>query len=309
MNKVRVGVLMGGPSAEHEVSLKSGEMILRFLNMEKYAAQGIVIDKKGKWPMPLAAFKKKFDLAFIAMHGEYGEDGTVQKILDKCKIPYTGSGAMASEIGMDKARSSKLFKKAGLRVPDFRVVNAEKNLKNLRFVFKYPVVVKPSDRGSSIGVSIVDDSSGLPQALKAASGHSKNIMIQKYVEGREFTCGVLERFGRLKALPPTEIIPSDGKLFDYNAKYTSGASREITPPNLSAEGIKKIQKIALKAHNVIGAKGFSRTDTIMAGAKFYVLEINTLPGMTETSLLPQEAKADGVSFSELLDIIIESALQ
>jgi len=317
MGKIRVGVLMGGPSAEHEVSLKSGEMILRFLNPEKYAAEGIVIDKKGKWPMPLAAFKKRFDLAFIAMHGEYGEDGTLQRILDKCKIPYIGSGAQASEIGMDKAASSRLFKKAGLLVPDFKVVSVGKRIKKYRLSFKFPVVVKPSDRGSSVGVSIVNNSSGLQRALKNAGVYSKNVMIQKYIEGRELTCGVLERGGRLKALPPTEIIPSGSTFFDYNAKYSAGASREITPPNLPAEGIRKIQNIALKAHEAIGARGFSRTDMIIAenpkseirNPKVYVLEINTLPGMTETSLLPQEAKADGISFPELLDAIIESALR
>ncbi len=310
---IRVVVLMGGPSAEHKVSLNSGEQVLANLDKKKYVARRIVISKKGKWPIKPAEIKKKFDIAFIAMHGEYGEDGTIQKILDKYKIKYTGSGAKASALGMDKVRSSEIFAKAGLKIPKFSLLKIKNG--NLiptdtrQSMFHLPVVVKPTDRGSSAGTTIVKKIQELLPAVKEAAKFSQNIMLQQFVEGREFTCGVVETKGKLKALPPTEIVPKLRGFFDYYSKYTSGASREITPPRIDRKEIKKIQTMSLKAHRAIGAKGMSRTDFMQdEDGKFYVLEINTLPGMTATSLLPQEAKAAGIDFPKLLDLIVASAL-
>lgn len=307
--KLKIAVLMGGPSAEHEISLKTGAMVLENLDRKKYSVRAVKISKSGKWPITPAKIKKDFDLAYIAMHGEYGEDGTIQKILDQYKIRYTGSKAKASFLGMDKAKSSTLFKKAGLNVPEFNLIHVGKEFRNFRVDMDFPVVVKPNDRGSSVGVSIVENLARLLPAIELASKYSPNVMIQKFIKGREFTCGVLEFNGKPKAFLPTEIIPRSSKFFDYEAKYVSGASQEITPPKLFKDEIKKIQQIVIKAHKAIGVKGYSRTDMIMdAREKFYVLEINTLPGMTETSLLPQAAKAEGITFSKLLDLIIESAL-
>lgn len=311
-NKLRVAVLMGGPSAEHDISLKTGKMVLENLDREKYAAKSVQISKTGKWPVSPAKIKKEFDLAFIAMHGEYGEDGTVQKILDKYKIRYTGSGAKASALGMDKAKSSLIFKKSGLNIPAFDLIHVGKNFK---LSVDLPVVVKPNDRGSSVGISVVEKFTDLMPAIAKASEYSPNVVIQKYIKGREFTCGVLNINGKPKPFLPTEIIPRS-RFFDYKAKYEIGGSQEITPPRLFKSEIKKIQQIALRAHKAIGARGFSRTDVILEenpksknqNPKFYVLEINTLPGMTETSLLPQAAKAGGIDFPKLLDLIIESAL-
>lgn len=291
--KLRIAVLMGGPSAEYEISLKSGRMVLRALDKKKYIATPIVISKKGKWPVNFADFKKKFDLAFVAMHGEYGEDGTVQKILERHKIIYTGSDSQASKLGMDKIKSAAAFKKAGLAVPSSGK--------------RFPLVVKPADRGSSVGVSIINSQQELTEALKLARRYSKKILVQEFVSGRELTCGVLEIDGHPRALPPTEIIPKSTRFFDYKAKYVRGASEEITPPKVPEKVIKKIQAQALLAHKVIGASGFSRTDMIVGDSRIYVLEINTIPGMTETSLLPQQAKAAGISFPKLLDIIIKTA--
>lgn len=308
-NKIRVAVLIGGPSAEHEVSLRTGEMVLENLDRKKYSAKAVLISQKAKWTVPPAKIKKDFDLAFIAMHGEYGEDGTVQRILHKYKILYTGSGVKASQLGMDKAKSAVKFKKAGLKTPDFKLVYVGPKF-NFKLEARYPVVVKPNDRGSSRGISLVESFSELLPAFKKASEYSHNILIQQYIKGREFTCGVLERDGKPRPFLPTEIIPRSSRFFDYDAKYTSGASQEITPPNLPNSQIRTIQRLALKAHRAIGARGFSRTDFIWTGGnKFYVLEINTIPGMTETSLLPKAAKADGISFPKLLDLIIESVLK
>ncbi len=310
-SKTRVAVLMGGPSAEHDISLASGEKVCEALNRDKYEVRPVVISKKGKWPITLAKLKANFDVAFVAMHGEYGEDGQIQRILEKAKIPYTGSNSRASEIGIDKVKSSEVFEKAGLRAPKFTLLaikDAKKiSLEKIRFIF--PMVVKPADRGSSVGISIVKKVQDLLPAIQEAAKFSKRIMLQEYINGREFTCGVLDVGDGPEALPPTEIIIHHSEFFDYEAKYTAGMSREITPPEIPSEEIKKIQNIAVKAHRAIGARHFSRTDVIQDKDKnYYVLEINTIPGMTATSLLPQQAKAAEISFPELLDQIIQSAL-
>ncbi len=303
--KIRVAVLMGGPSSEYEISLKSGQMVMKGLDKKRYSAKAIRISKKGKWPIIPSELKKQFDVVFIVIHGEYGEDGTVQKILNRYNIPFTGSGTKASQIGIDKVRSSVLFDEKGLNVPDFAVVGGAK-----KFMFNFPVVVKPADRGSSVGVSIVRDIRELPVAIKEAEKYSKRVMVQKFIRGRELTCGVLEMDGKPKALPPTEIIPKGGRFFDYKAKYTAGATHEITPARLTADELGRIQEAAVKAHKIVGASGMSRSDFMMdEEGRFYILEINTIPGMTETSLLPQAAKADGLSFAELLDRIILAALR
>lgn len=313
MSKLRIAVLMGGPSAEHDVSMNSGRQVLANLDKEKYQAHAVVISRRGSWPIKPAKIKKKYDVALIAMHGEYGEDGTIQRILDKYKIKYTGSGAKASAQGMDKVISSAIFTKAGLKVPRFSLLKVKKDnlvpTNKRQSMFHIPVVVKPTDRGSSAGTAIVKKIQDLLPAVKEAAKFSQNIMIQQFVEGREFTCGVIEIKGKLKALPPTEIILKLRGFFDYYSKYTSGASREITPPRISSKEIKKIQALALKAHRAIKARGMSRTDFIQDDrGQFYVLEINTIPGMTATSLLPQEAKAAGIEFPKLLDLIISAAL-
>lgn len=307
-------MLIGGPSAEYAVSLKTGGQILTNLDRSKYQARAIVISRKGVWPVKPAEIKKKFDLAFIAMHGEYGEDGTIQKILDKHRIKYTGSGAKASALGMDKVLSAKVFTKAGLKMPKFSLLKIKKGalapMNARQSLFHLPVVVKPTDRGSSAGTMIVKKVQDLLPAVQEAAKFSENIMVQQYIEGREFTCGVIEVKGKLKALPPTEIVPKLRGFFDYYSKYTSGASREITPPRIPKKEIHQMQNQALKAHRAIGAKGMSRIDFMQSeDGALYVLEINTIPGMTATSLLPQQAKAAGIEFPKLLDLIISSALK
>lgn len=294
--KLRVAVLMGGPSAEHEVSLKTGAMILQYLDPVRYDAQRVFIDKRGRWSTPLKKLKRQADIVFIAMHGEYGEDGTVQALLEKEHIPFTGSGSTASRLGMDKIVAGELFKKSGFNIPPPPTI--------------FPIVVKPSDRGSSVGITIAKDTDELWSAIQIALRVSSHIMFQQLIRGREITCGVLEINGKPMPLPPTEIIPIASSFFDFKAKYIPGGSQEITPPNLPTDVIKRIQRVALTAHRVIGCRGMSRTDTILdAHGNIFILEINTIPGMTKTSLLPQAAKAMGVSFPQLLDHIIAAALQ
>lgn len=303
-NVIKIAVLMGGPSSEHEVSLKTGKMVLKNLNPQKYEAKAVIIHKNGKWPILKKDLKNNFDLAFIAMHGEYGEDGTVQKLLDKIGLKYTGSGAKASKLGMDKEKSLKVLVKNGLLVADFVT-----NFKKISEI-GLPLIVKPNDRGSSVGVSLVNSYQEIIPAVKKALQYSSKIMIQKYIKGREFTCGVLDYGKNTIPLLPTEIIPKHSSFFDYQAKYTTGASREITPPKLPHSKIEVIQKAAVRSHKALGAKGLSRTDFILGkDKKLYVLEVNTLPGLTENSLIPQAARAVGISFSELLNIIVGNALE
>lgn len=296
---IRVAVLMGGPSAEYEVSINTGKMVLENLDKKKYKADSIIISRDGLWPISQDDLKNNFDIVFIAMHGEYGEDGTIQAILEKIRIPYTGSGPKASKLGMEKIAFAKLMRRNNILTPP---LFTDKNI-NL------PLVVKPVNRGSSVGVTLVKKWDELPEAIKYAKKYSEQIIFQKYIKGREFTCGVMEINKKPQALPPTEII-SKNPFFDYEAKY-AGASEEITPPsNLSEDKFQELQNLALRVHQLVECRDYSRTDFLMdAEGKIYTLEINTLPGMTAASLLPQAAKVAGVNFPQLLDIIINNALQ
>jgi len=309
--KTRVAVLMGGPSSEHEVSLKTGAMVLKNLAPQKFTAFPVKIEKDGAWPITIEELKEKTDMAFIALHGTYGEDGQIQSLLETFGIPYTGSGPEASALAMNKAKTASLLRKNGLLVPSSLTVDSKDPYiewavnKN----FKYPIVIKPIDQGSSVGVSIVNLPQKLNQALKGAFQHSDWIMAQNYIPGREVTCGVLEINCVPIPLLPTEIIPKISEFFDYYAKYNSSGSTEITPPNLPPKTIKNIQMLALKAHKILGCSGMSRTDIILdKNGNLYVLELNTIPGMTETSLLPQQAAKMGIGFPQLLEIIIKNAI-
>jgi len=303
---ISVAVLMGGPSAEYEVSINTGKMVLENLGKEKYRAESIVITRDGFWPISRENLKNNFDVVFIAMHGEYGEDGTIQGILEEIGIPYTGSDPGASKLGMEKIFFSHLMKKNNILVPEFCENENDPLLKTLGL----PLVVKPADRGSSVGVTLVENMTNLPEAIICAKKYSEQIMLQKYIKGREFTCGIIETERKPQALPPTEIIPKN-PFFDYEAKYITGASQEITPPsNMSEDKIKELQNLSLRVHQLVGCRDYSRTDFLMdKNGKIYTLEINTLPGMTATSLLPQAAQKIGIGFSQLLDIIIDNALQ
>ena len=297
---------MGGPSAEYAVSLNTGKMVLKNLDPEKYQAKPLLIKKTGEWSISLRRLKSNFDIVFIAMHGEYGEDGTVQVLLDKYRIRYTGSRAEASTVGMDKIKSFASFKKAGLEIPAYEITKS----RMANPVLNVPLAVKPADRGSSVGLSIIENENEIEKSLKLAFRYSKKVIVQKYVKGREFTCGIVEINGKPVALPVTEIIPLKRKFFDYYSKYSKGASKEITPAEIQKSDALKIQEAALKAHKAIGASGYSRSDFIWGeNGRLYILEINTLPGLTKTSLLPQAAKVIGISFPKLLDLIIESGIK
>ncbi len=302
---------MGGPSSEHDISMKSGVRVLAHLDRAKFEATQIVIGKDGEWPASLQEIKEQNDVAFIAMHGEYGEDGQVQSILETFGIPYTGSDPITSALAMDKTKSSILFTRNGLLTPES--LSTSKNdpyaVWAIAQNFQNPIVIKPANRGSSIGISIVRHKNNIQHALAKALQHSDEVIAQRHIQGKEVTCGILEINKVPVPLVPTEIIPNTGDFFDYHAKYNTQGSIELTPPNLPAKTIRNIQMTALKAHKLLNCSGMSRTDMILdKNGNIYVLETNTIPGLTETSLLPQQAAKMGIEFKRLLEIIINSAL-
>lgn len=320
-NKISILVLQGGPSQEHAVSLSSGKNVLRFLDAEKYHIFKATILKNGMWRFgdrgPRYTQKEalnyilnqRIDVVFIALHGRFGEDGELQALFEKRGIKYTGSSPRASRLAMDKAASARAFHRAGLIVPPFVHVRTERDLKKASSLL-FPLVVKPCHGGSSIGVRVVKTLKAAIRATQKILTTGDSVILQQQIVGREFTCGVLEDAdGQAQALPPTEIIPKATSFFDYHAKYVPGASREITPASIPLELTNKIQYAALTAHRVLQCSGMSRSDFLWDGKALMILETNTIPGLTATSLLPQAANAVKINFPRLLDRIVASVLR
>lgn len=308
MSRLRVALLCGGRSSEREVSLKSGAQVAAALNPDRYEVKKY--DPQTDLPQ-LIADAPNLDVALIIMHGRWGEDGTVQGLLDLLGIPYQGSGVLASAIAMNKEVSKTLYRQAGLDVPRalffsrHEVMDPEAIIAELGL----PVVIKPVTEGSSIGVTIARDVQQLRDGMQLALQYDRRILVEEFIQGIEVTAGVLGN-DELQALPLVEIVPgSDYPFFTYDAKYLPGATTEIVPARLSPEMTAKVQECGLKAHRALGCRGYSRTDTIVKDDKVYVLETNTIPGMTATSLFPQAAKAAGLDFPALLDRLIELALE
>lgn len=271
------------------------------------------------WRLFSGDSKAPVDVVFIALHGGHGEDGTLQGVLDFFGMPYTGSGVLASALAMDKIRSRQLMAANGIVVPstlvaDHETLNVPANLKafkdNVITQLGLPCVVKPNDHGSSVGVALVQEAGQLDEALALSGRYSSLVLVEEYLRGTEITVGVLEDpdSGQAAALPIIEIVPKND-WFDYESKYDIGGAEEIIPARISAEHTIRAQEIALKTHKIVGCKGLSRTDMIIRGDTIYSLEVNTLPGMTQTSLFPQMARAVGIEFSDLLDKLVRKALQ
>ena len=301
----KVGVLMGGPSSEREISLKSGQAV--FLALKQAGLEAVAIDITTDNPQENIDLLKphNLDCAFIALHGRFGEDGVIQSILEGMHLPFTASGVQASRLAMDKIGSLGIFSRGGLRVPKSQFL--EKSVYQKTEVFNnqpgFPLVVKPANHGSSIGLSIVERIQELPAAIQAAFEFDDRIVIQEYISGRELTVGILDE----AALPVIEIIPHN-KFFDFAAKYQSNLTRYIIPALLEQSVALGVQKIALQAHNLLGCSGCSRVDVILTkDAQAYVLEVNTIPGMTATSLLPKAAKIAGIDFNQLCLKLLELA--
>lgn len=374
MGKIRVAVLMGGPSPERDVSLSSGTEVLKALDPARYDVLPVEITREGLWlPRPdllrLAAPASSHatsshaastspdasgasvpahaaaadpaptspgtgavltpkriddvvgngavDVVFIALHGPYGEDGTVQGLLELLGIPYTGSGVLASALAMDKLRSRQILQANGIPVPAYTVVdggqwpgNREDVAARVARDLGFPCVVKPNAVGSSIGVSIVPDAAGLPEAVERALEYGDVVLAEEYLRGTELTCALLEDpdTGVPRTLPVIEIAPKR-EFFDYAAKYEPGNSEEICPARIPAPAARKAQHLALRTHQILGCEGFSRVDMFLAGGNIVVLEANTIPGLTVGSLIPLAARTAGIEFPELLNRVIASALR
>jgi D-alanine-D-alanine ligase len=294
----KIGVLMGGLSAEREVSLKTGGAVLN--SLLKLGCSAVPIDAKEDLCGLLR--RENIEIAFIALHGGAGEDGSVQGLLEVMRIPYTGSGVLASALAMDKEASKKMFCASGLRVPEFTVVRKGETP---AVGFPLPWVVKPATEGSSIGVAMVNEMAKFGEALDAAFGFGSRAIVERRVLGKEIQVGVLG--GR--ALGSVEVRPSFD-FYSYEAKYTSGRTEYILPPEVDAGLLRRCEEAGLGAHMALGCRGATRVDLILdAEGTPYVLEVNTIPGMTETSLLPKIARLAGLEFPALVGEILRDALE
>jgi len=304
MNYGKIGVILGGRSAEREISLSSGRAIYQAL-----AERGHRVVKIGEdGPIEDTLLAAKIDVAFIALHGRYGEDGTFQRFLEDKQIPYTGSRPLASKQALDKAAAKEIFKEKGIPTPEYLLVDLgisaiEHLEKELSGKINFPVVLKPVDEGSSIGLSIVRTLTELKPAVERALGYSSRLLIEKYISGREITVGILAG----APLPVVEIIPRQGH-YSFQAKYTKGMSDYFVPADLSPAVYREVQLIALKAHQALGCSDFSRVDLrVDPDNRPWVLEVNTIPGFTPSSLLPKAAQAVGIGFGDLCEQILALA--
>lgn len=377
--KLKLWVLCGGQSPEHNVSLSSAKTCTSALDLSVYEVKPVCITRqRGLWLVPdkylsshstaVEMLKSWFnlfspetqenlsslaqqgiralpvhsaiellkreppDLIFLLLHGPAGEDGTLQGLLDFINVPYTGSGVLASALAMDKVRCQEFLKSMAIPVPpsialklsqqksltlyllpEIKPTNPAELWQRIVDEVTAPVIIKPSRCGSSVGMSIVKEKSELLPALRLAASYDDELLLEKFISGTEVTCGILEirrqKKSHLVALPLTEIVPREAAFFDYASKYTPGKTEEITPARIPTKLSHHIQQLALRTFKALGCRGMARVDFIIdTQGKPYFLEINTIPGMTPTSLLPQGAKAMGIDFPKLLDLIIQSSL-
>ena len=340
--KIRVGVIYGGPSAERTISLITGKAICENLDKKKYDVLPLEMSKDKKFfldnnyykqlnaPGKKSASKKttlvpvkdnqfgkdKLDIVFLALHGTFGEDGKIQSILESLGVKYTGSGVLASALGMNKVYSSEIYFANGLPFPEF--INFKKSgwkndnakvLEDVKNKIGYPCVLKPVDQGSALGVSIVESELELKKAIVKTIKQFSWLMVQKFIKGREATCGVLEKNGSPFPLPPTHIVANMGEFYDYKSKYKKGGSTHVCPADFEGHINEQIQTLAVQAHIALDCTGMSRTDFMVGDdGKLYVLETNTIPGMTPTSLFPEAAGKMSIDFARLLDLIIKAAI-
>jgi D-alanine-D-alanine ligase len=300
LGQKKIAVLMGGISAEREISLRSGKMVCDAFKRLGLKVWGV--DIRG-WKDLVALERRRPDVALLCLHGTGGEDGAIQGVLEWMRVPYTGSDILASALAMDKARSKEILKRAGLPTAPW-VLLQEKN-ERVPGSFTIPCVVKPNRQGSTVGITIVKQRSQLTAALRLAWKHDSQVMIEKFCPGREITVGILN--GR--ALPVVEIIPRN-EFYDFASKYVPGMSEHIIPARMPASHLKEAQRLAEAAHRALGCRGVSRVDLIVGhGGRMDILEVNTLPGMTATSLLPDAARHAGIGFEELVARMAYEALE
>ncbi len=299
---MKVAVIMGGISSERDISIESGNSIVENINKDKYQVIPVVIDKKED----IVNKVKDADFALLALHGQFGEDGTVQSVLKTLGIPYSGCGALSSAMCMDKDVTKSMLKAYNVRTaPWINIKKGEKIDLNAVRELGYPVVIKPTHGGSSVATFVVKDEKEVEDCVKAGFEWDNEVMIEKFIKGDEITCPV---FGD-KMMPVIAIKPKKGEFFDFASKYEDGGSEEIVvtlEPELNAE----VEKMALATYKALKCEVYSRVDMIVTPEGIpYVLEVNTLPGMTKNSLIPKSAAALNISFGKLIDMIIEESLK
>ncbi len=329
MQKNHVVVLMGGVSTEHEVSLNSGRMVAGHLSKNKYEVTRVVIDLDGRWIFedehPVSVFTAipnlkalDVDCVFIALHGPFGEDGRIQGMLDVLGIPYTGSGCVASAIAMDKVRCKAVVRELGIPLARHIVVekavwSADPDLvtHEVESELGFSCVIKSPCQGSSLGMAIAATEADFRADMDHVLTFDDVALVEEFIPGIELTCGVLdmESEAEPRALPVTQILPVTSSYFDYDAKYIPGATEEITPAEISDELKALVQETAVRVHQAVGCETWSRSDFMVKGNDPVWLEVNTIPGMTQTSLYPQAAAAAGIAYGDLIDVFVEDAIE
>jgi len=298
--KKRVGVLLGGLSSEREISLRTGAAFIKALEKKGFPVERIDVGKD----LPQVLSTKKIDVALLALHGKYGEDGTVQGLLEYMRIPYQGAGVLGSSLGMNKIFSKQILSHYNIPTAPFEVVDLSRtSTGKAKVKLAPPYVVKPSQEGSSVGVTIVHETSELPEALELAGRYDKLVLVEKFIDGMEVTVPIFEGI----KLPVIEIVPKD-EYYDYKRKYTAGQTEYILPARLEPSMLRLCEDYARQTFDALGCRCYARVDLrVEHGKKPFVLEINTLPGCTETSLVPKALASAGVPFEDFVEKLVEMA--
>lgn len=317
MQKIRVGVLRGGTSPEYEVSLQTGGSVLSSFDQDKYETKDIFVDTDGLWhiggfPAKPERVSREVDVVFNALHGAYGEDGKVQQQLESFSIPYTGSRIVPSAIAMNKGLAKHCFEFYGMKTPQGITVKREDDIHMVLLPFFREVsgrhVVKPLSGGSSFGVVLTNDFEELYRAVVSLLEEYAAVLVEEFIRGREVTCGVVEGMNdKVYPLYPIEVLRDEDNIWNYRAKY-SGEHTRVCPANLDQKRFQEIQQIAVRAHRKIGLRHYSRADFIVSPKGVYLLEVNSQPGLTAGSLVPQALSAAELDFSEFLDYLVTLAL-
>ena len=312
--KIRLALLYGGRSGEHEISVRSAHSVRKALDPAKYLVSDYFIGKDGRWdPAPFSpepTGNQSIDVVFPLLHGTFGEDGTIQGLLELAELPYVGAGVLASAVSMDKAVTKKLCAEAGLPVVEHLVLTGSQLTGELLEVpFDFPVFVKPANLGSSVGITKAKSASELASSVKAAAEFDRKVLIERGIKGREFECAVLDA-DELRASVPCEIIPSQD-FYTYEDKYLLNEARIDMPANLEDSQIAEMQRLAKDCFNAVGCEGMARVDFLMEHetGKFFVNEINTIPGFTSSSMFPKMWEYSGISYSHLIDLLVASAIK
>ncbi|MBV9401512.1 MAG: D-alanine--D-alanine ligase [Bryobacterales bacterium] len=314
MARLRVAVVYGGRSGEHEISVRSAESVIAAMDPDRYEARRIFITKEGQWQprpiLPVPDGNPDIDVVFPVLHGTFGEDGTVQGLLELACLPYVGAGVLASSVSMDKEVHKRLCVERDLPVADYIVLRrGQFRPDEICGRFRYPMFVKPANLGSSVGISKAKSCEELKAALELAAQYDRKILVERGIEGREFECAVLGNDEPVAAIP-CEILPSR-EFYDYEDKYLLNEARTVLPADLPANQIREVQRLAVDCYRAVECEGMARVDFLMetATGKFLINEINTVPGFTSISMFPKMWEAAGLPYPALIDRLIELALQ